>query len=187
MTNLRILDAYLNEQNSEVLIKDAINIAKPFFFNNVIGERLEEEARKVFDAFKSESTGDDVLHYYIFSLWYPEARQMNTFRRMQSFHEERDKLGYLESLFPDKSRNYAMRNYISLMGQDVQATTPQELESATRSAYANLAQMKESFEAVDKKYDAAVLEREAQLLKKPFDEETEVDKRPERNYYNYDH
>jgi hypothetical protein len=28
--------------------------------------------------------------------------------------------------------------------------------------------------------------REAELLKKPFNHETEVDNRPELNYYNYD-
>ena len=60
---------------------------------------------------------------------------MNTFKRMTSFHNDRDKLGYLESLFPDQSRNYAMKNYISLMGQDVQATSVEELEQATKAAY----------------------------------------------------
>jgi hypothetical protein len=54
---------------------------------------------------------------------------------MTSFHNDRDKLGYLESLFPDQSRNYAMKNYISLMGQDVQATSVEELEHATKAAY----------------------------------------------------
>ena len=41
---------------------------------------------------------------------------MNTFKRMQNFNEDRDKLGYLESLFPDGSRRYAMKNYLSMMG-----------------------------------------------------------------------
>jgi hypothetical protein len=181
------LDAYLNEQNSEVLIKDAINIAKPFFFKNVINERLDIEARKVFDAFKAESTGDDILHYYIFSLWYPEARNLNTFKRLTSFNEDRDKLGYLESLFPDRSRRYAMKHYISLMGQDVQATSVDQLEQATKAAYGDLAQMKEHFGAIDKKFDKEVIEREAKLLKKPFNHENEVDNRPELNYYNFDH
>ena len=47
--------------------------------------------------------------------------------------------------------------------------------------------MKQQFEAVDKKFDSDVQQREAQLLKKPFNPETEVDNRPELNYYNYDH
>jgi hypothetical protein len=105
---------------------------------------------------------------------------------MQNFNEDRDKLGYLESLFPDRSRNYAMKSYISLMGQEVQASSPQELESAAKSVYENLAQMKQQFEAVDKELDQEVTVREAELLKKPFNHETEVDNRPELNYYNYD-
>lgn len=88
----------------------------------MINERLDIEARKVFDAFKSESTGDEVLHYYIFNLWHPEARSLSTVQRMTTFNENRDKLGYLESLFPDRSRNYAMRSYLSMMGQDLSAT-----------------------------------------------------------------
>jgi transposase len=146
VTNLRVLDAYLNEQNSEALIKDAINIAKPFFFTNVINERLDQEARKVFDAFKAESTGDHVLQYYVFNMWYPEARQLSTFQKMMNYNEDRDKLGYLESLFPDRSRHYAMRSYLSMMGQNVQATSVGELESATHGAYETLAQMREKFD-----------------------------------------
>jgi hypothetical protein len=128
-----------------------------------------------------------VIHFYTFSQWYPEARHLNTFKRMSTFHNDRDKLGYLESLFPTESRQYAMKNYISLMGQDVQATSVEELEQATKAAYSNLAQIKQQFEAVDNKFDSEVQQRDAQLLKKPFDHETEIDHRPELNYYNYDH
>jgi hypothetical protein len=46
--------------------------------------------------------------------------------------------------------------------------------------------MKQSFEAIDTQLDSEVRAREAELLKKPFDIETEVDNRPELNYYNYD-
>jgi hypothetical protein len=67
VTHLRVLDAFLNEQNSESLVKDAIRIAKPYYFLNVLGPRLEQEAKKVFDSFKAEATSNDVLHYYIFN------------------------------------------------------------------------------------------------------------------------
>jgi hypothetical protein len=145
VTNLRVLDAYLNEQNSEALIKDAINIAKPFFFNNVITERLEEESRKVFDAFKAESTSNSVLEYYTFSQWYPEVRSLNTFNRLNNFNMDRDKLGYLESLFPDRSRHYAMKDYLSAMGQNQPARTAEELEALTKESYGTLAQMRDRF------------------------------------------
>ena len=74
MTNLRILDTFLNEKNSEQLIKDAIKLVKPFFFNNVLRERLDQEAARIFEAFKAEASTNDVLNFYIFNLWYPEAR-----------------------------------------------------------------------------------------------------------------
>jgi hypothetical protein len=47
---------------------------KPFFFNNVLRERLDQEAARIFEAFKAEASTNDVLNFYIFNLWYPEAR-----------------------------------------------------------------------------------------------------------------
>jgi hypothetical protein len=91
VTNLRVIDSFLNEQNSETLIKDAIRIAKPYFFENVIGQRLDQEARKVFDAFKTETTANEVLNYYIFNLHNPEARHGQLTQRLLSFHEDRDR------------------------------------------------------------------------------------------------
>lgn len=72
------------------------------------------------------------------------------------------------------------------MGLGAQATSEKELESLTKESYANLAQMKEKFENVERQFDAQVDERNAALLKQSFDYETEVDKRPELNIYNYD-
>lgn len=101
MTNLRILDAFLSEKNSEALIKDAIRIAKPYFFSNVLAPRLEEESRKVFDGFKAEATANDVLHYYMLNLHHPEVRNAAITQRLMTFHEDRDRSRYLDALFPD--------------------------------------------------------------------------------------
>jgi hypothetical protein len=82
------------------LIKDAIKLVKPFFFNNVLRERLDQEASRVFEAFKAEASTNAVLNFYIYNLWYPEARNSPIVHRMQNFVEERDKEKYLEGLFP---------------------------------------------------------------------------------------
>lgn len=44
VSSLRVLDSYLNEKNSSDLIKDALKIAKPFYFSNIVGPRIQEEA-----------------------------------------------------------------------------------------------------------------------------------------------
>jgi hypothetical protein len=82
------------------LIKDAIKLVKPFFFNNVLRERLDQEASRLFEAFKAEASTNEVLNFYIYNLWYPEARNSPIVQRMQNFVEERDKEKYLEGLFP---------------------------------------------------------------------------------------
>jgi hypothetical protein len=118
-----MLDTFLNEANSEALIKDAIKLVKPFFFINVLKERLEQESAKVFQAFKAEGTTNDVLHYYLFNLWYPEARHHSVTQRMLHFNENRDREMYFESVFPDQSRAYAYKRYVSMLGQDNTAQT----------------------------------------------------------------
>ena len=74
MTNLRVIDAYLNDKNSEAVIKDTIKIAKPYFLLNVIKQKLDVEARRVFDGFKAEATANEVLLFYLFNHNYPEFR-----------------------------------------------------------------------------------------------------------------
>jgi len=133
---LRILDTFLNEQNSEALIKDAIRIAKPYFFANILQPRLEQESRKVFDAFKAEATANDVLHYYMMNTRYPEMRTLPFFERLQNYQEERDKVQYLEAMHPDLSRNFALKNMIAKMGSDFsQVNSAADLEKATRQEY----------------------------------------------------
>lgn len=109
MANLRVLDAFLNEQNSEALIKDAIRVAKPYFFRNVLANRLQEESRKVFDGFAAETTSIDVLHFYMMNLNYPGLRETSIMQRMLTFNEERDRQRYLEELFPADSRKFALK------------------------------------------------------------------------------
>jgi hypothetical protein len=64
---LRIIDAYLSEANSENLIKEAIRVVKPFYFY-ILNDALERESSKVLHAFKAETTGSEVLFYYMFNL-----------------------------------------------------------------------------------------------------------------------
>jgi hypothetical protein len=74
VASLRVLDSYLNEANSEALIKDAIELIKPYFLRNILSPRLEAEARKVFDGFKAEATANEVLHFYTLNVQNPEIR-----------------------------------------------------------------------------------------------------------------
>jgi len=108
----------LNEKNSEALIKDAIQIAKPYFFLNTLRNRLEDEARRVFDAFKAEGTANDVLLFYMMNKEYPDVRKSAFANRFHTYSEARDRQMYLDSLFPDMSISYGLKKYISLMGSD---------------------------------------------------------------------
>ena len=116
MAGLRVLDAYLNEANSEALIKDAIELTKPYFFNSVLAPRLTAEARRVLDGFKAEGTGTEVLHFYFMNTYYPDVRTAHITQRMLKFNENRDKLRYLEELFPADSRKHAIKNHLSKLG-----------------------------------------------------------------------
>ncbi len=99
------------------MVKDAINLVKPFFFNNVLRERLDQESARVFEAFKAEASTNDVLHFYIFNLWYPEARSSTATQRVLNFVEERDRERYFEAVFPHQSKAFAIKRHISMLGQ----------------------------------------------------------------------
>lgn len=159
MTNLRILDAFLSEKNSEALVKDAIRIVKPYFFANTLGPRLEQEARKVFDGFKAENTANDVLMYYMMNQQHPEFRHAHATQRLQSFNEDRDRTAYLEALFPDQSRRYALKRHIALMGSTSQPDSPAitnaaELEKVTREQYQTMAKLRDRDEEMEAKWQA---------------------------------
>jgi hypothetical protein len=64
-TSLSVIDAYLNEANSENLIKEALRIVKPFYFY-IRFDYLNREAQKVLEAMKVYNTNSSVLVYYMF-------------------------------------------------------------------------------------------------------------------------
>jgi len=131
-----VLDAYLNEANSEALIKDAIELTKPYFFNTVLAPRLTAEARRVLDGFKAEGTATEVLHFYFMNTYFPDVRTAAISQRMLKFNENRDKLQYLEELFPANSRRYAIKNHLSKLGSSESAIrTTQDLERLAKEQY----------------------------------------------------
>lgn len=138
MTNLRILDAYLNESNSEQLLKDAIDLSKPFFFANQLSSRLAAASRTLMDAFKAESTSNLLLEYYLFNAWNPEARHSAVVRKIAQYSEERERVNIAEAVMPQESRRYAVKKWLSLMGQEEQMQEKEQLEAVTAKEYANL-------------------------------------------------
>ncbi len=109
------MDSYLNDLCSEQLLKDAFLVSKPFFFTNVVGERLQEASRVLMDAFKAESTSNLLLEYYVFTAWHPEAKGL--MQRIADFSEGRERLKVLEAVMPELSRRYAAKRWISMMGE----------------------------------------------------------------------
>jgi hypothetical protein len=110
-----MLDAYLNEKNSEQLIKDAIKIAKPYFFGQ-LRTRLDEEARRVFDGFYTEGTCDDVLFYYLMNTNHPELQTNPLTQKMINFNENSDRDKYWDALSPVESERFQMKKFISMVG-----------------------------------------------------------------------
>jgi hypothetical protein len=144
VTNLRVLDTFLNERNSSDLVKDAIKLAKPYFFLNIVGPRIEAEARKVFDAFRAESTGNEVLHYYFMFRDYPEllrAEPTNPLYLLKNFSEDREREKYLDIAFPSMSIKYAIKSFTSLMGQ-APTLSAADLEAYTKNEYEFLEKLK---------------------------------------------
>ena len=110
------------------MIKEAIRIAKPFFFNGLMWQKLNREGQKVLDGFVVDLTGKDALFGYMFNMNYPKLRENPFFKRMISFNEERDRNAYLDAIFPDETHNFAIKNYLSLLGAKPLSGSLQEQE-----------------------------------------------------------
>lgn len=89
----------------------------------------------MFYAFKAESSGNDVLHYYYMHRQYPELMlqdpSKNPICLMSRFSEEREKVKYIEAAIPTMSGKYALKNLAAMMGQDFKTDTVQDLEAQT--------------------------------------------------------
>lgn len=190
MTNLRVIDAYLNNKNSEAVIKDAIKLAKPYFLLNVIKQKLDVEARRVFDGFKAEATANDVLLFYLFNHNYPEFRTKGIAQKLLNYNEKRDKQAYQDALFPDQSHNYQLRNFIAQIGSiNSEAITVAELEANTKAQYESLKQITKQKQEYEEKLVEETVNQRKQALNKPFnheDPDAEVGNHPMLNLHSHD-
>jgi hypothetical protein len=58
---------------------------------------------------------------------------------MLTFNEDRDRLQYLETLFPAQSRRFAIQSYLSKLGSsDSIIRSPEDLEKLAKEQYSNL-------------------------------------------------
>lgn len=137
-----MLDSFLSDHNSEAIVKDAIRLAKPYFFETVVRGLLEREAVRVFDSFKAEATSNEVMLYYMFNHEYPHARLSPIMRKLTTFNEERDRDQYISAIFPDLSDSYAVKAYTSMMGHGTPTDNAALLEDATRRQYQELKDLK---------------------------------------------
>jgi len=70
---------------------------------------MEEEATKIFNAFKIEVTSEDTLHYYMFFLQNPEAKTSKVFKRITEYNEERDRSNYLAAMDSNLNADAVLR------------------------------------------------------------------------------
>lgn len=99
--------------------------------------KIEEESRKVFDCFKAEATSNDVLSFYLFNTQYPNFRESLLVKRATSFHEERERQKYMDSIIPETAHKNILKSFIGMMGSE-NAKTVGELEKQTRDEYRTL-------------------------------------------------
>ena len=90
-------------------------MTKPYFFVNM-KTRLDEEARKVFDAFKIENTHKTVLFYYLMNTQNPEFRNSRINHRVKYFNEDRDRQAYMDQITPTETTKFAIKKLSNLMG-----------------------------------------------------------------------
>lgn len=121
---MRIIDAFLAEKGSKTAIRQAIELVKPFFFG-VCSERIELEANKLLQAFSTQESGAIALEQYLFHRAHPGKLQGHrVFQDLVNYHEDRDRLQYLEKAAPEKSAQFGYRQLLASLGSGPDAVDP---------------------------------------------------------------
>lgn len=121
---MRIIDAFLAEQGSKAAIRQAIELVKPFFFG-ICSERIELEATKLLRAFSAQECGAPALEQYLFHRAHPGKIQGHqTYQDLLNYHEDTDRLRYLEKTAPEKSSRFGYSQLLATLGSDLHSADP---------------------------------------------------------------
>ena len=63
---LRMIDSYLADKNASAVLKEALDIVKPFFLES-FRQRLLDEADKCFEHFHHQDNHYHALYHYLFN------------------------------------------------------------------------------------------------------------------------
>lgn len=62
--SLNLIDSYLADKNSKLVLKETVEFVKPFFLQ-IYQEKLNEESNKILDRFNSHENSNMVLEHYL--------------------------------------------------------------------------------------------------------------------------
>jgi len=123
--SLRIIDSFLAKRGDQDALKQAIRIVKPFFLA-VYDEKLQHEASRVLQGgFSAHENAGAVLERYLLNLAHPgKLQRSETLRKLARYHDERERIDLEERLSPERSRDFAYRELLSVLGVGVDPQDP---------------------------------------------------------------
>ncbi len=112
-----MIDEYLAAQNDRDVLKQAFDIAKPYFFD-IVSNKIEEESLNVLQSVQSDKTiGMFILNYFT-HFQNPHLRNSKIVDRMNSFNANRDRKKFMDIAFPDQRANYVFKMIAMQMGNN---------------------------------------------------------------------
>jgi hypothetical protein len=88
-SQLNLIDKYLSQANGQALVKEALEIVKPFFLQQM-QRKFEAESQKIFEELQFENTQPEVLMYYLFNQAFPNAMNRGPLHRYINFSLKKD-------------------------------------------------------------------------------------------------
>jgi len=155
----------------------AIKVVKPFFLA-ACSDKLEQEAARVIDGFRGAQTSTAALEYYLLSGVLPGGlNKSEVLQKLHSYHEEEDKLAYLEKAYPTISSSFNHRELLGLVGAGLDSADEslsieereKLMEARTRESVLTMREHTEQAGSSRKRMQEELAAKREAALKVPFD------------------
>jgi len=113
---LRHVDTFLAEQQSQKAIKKAIGVIKPFFLQ-LVNEKLQSESARLLSGMRSEESKKEVFEHYLLHNTFPELKNHPILQRIEHYHEMNEKHEAFQKAAPLDSMNYTRRRLLGETGR----------------------------------------------------------------------
>lgn len=116
---LSMIDEYLGDQNQQAVLKEVIQLAKPYFMEQ-INTRLEEEANNVLQNFRKDDLQVEVMtHFFMSDIFGKDWTESDFWQKLENYDEESETIDTFNAAMPLHSPTFRRKQLLGAFGSDI--------------------------------------------------------------------